>query len=125
MLHYAKCVSRELDEVVTLEELVTFGQMRVRVVLHDARFAVVMGRVRVKVSQVFGDVLPLAKIADSSPHLWVFVDKMIVERLCVFLVDAIRVLTVVAEVERRIGVFPSLFCRRVFFLLFIFWVAGS
>ena len=42
MLKYLGSVARKLDEVVTFEQLIRLRQVRIRILLHDSRFAVVV-----------------------------------------------------------------------------------
>ena len=101
MLKHFQSVAGKLDEVVTLEKLFAFSQVRVRIVLHYARFAVVVGRVRVQIPQVLGGVFSLSQVADICPDFVVLVHELRIERLCILLVHLVRIFTLAARVKRR------------------------
>lgn len=89
MLHQRERIARKLDEVVTLEELLRLGQVRVRVFFHDSRLAVVMRRVGVKVAKVLCHIFSLPQVPHIGSNFGILVHKLGIHGVGVTLVNLV------------------------------------
>jgi len=113
-LHDLQGIAGELNKVVTLESLLVGRQVRVRVLLHNARFTVVGSRVGIQISQILRHVFSLAQVPDSCLHFRVLAHKVVsTGPVCV----QVRIFVAGAERVRRLDVLRSLSLGLLFLLL--------